>query len=87
MPERLTEPVMAVAAPVGSMDEYLPVAAENVLYASHNDGLITLEGGARVQRLRDSYVDTLTWRNPHTNASLRLSVPREEVRVVAVNYQ
>lgn len=86
-PEQLNEAVMVEAAPVGSADEYLPVAVENVLYASHHDGLITLENGARVQRQRDSYVDTITWRNPLTNASLRLSVPREEVRVLPVTFQ
>jgi hypothetical protein len=32
-------------------------------------------------------VDTITWKNPRTNASVRWTVPREEVRVVPVKFQ
>jgi hypothetical protein len=68
-------------------EEYRPVAAENLLYASEDEGVITLENGATARRVRNSYVDTFTWRNPRTKASLRWSVPRDEVRVVPVGYQ
>lgn len=68
-------------------DEYRPVAAENLLYATQDEGVVTLTGGAQARRVRNSYVDTITWRNPRTNASLRWSVPRDEVRVVPVNFQ
>lgn len=74
---------MADAAP----DEYRPVAAENLLYATQDEGVVTLTSGAQARRVRNSYVDTITWRNPRTNASLRWSVPRDEVRVVPVNFQ
>lgn len=89
-------PVMAVAenpapseTPARTMaaDLYKPVAAENVLYDSRDDGIITLADGSRARRVRNSYVDTITWRNPQTNASLRWSVPRSEVRVVPVSFQ
>jgi hypothetical protein len=64
-----------------------PVAAENVLYAARDEGLVTLDDGTTARRERLSYVDTITWRNPRTNASLTWSVPREEVRVVPVHFQ
>lgn len=64
-----------------------PVAAEKVLYAAQDEGLVTLEDGTTARRERLSYVDTITWKNPRTNASLTWSVPREEVRVVPVHFQ
>ena len=64
-----------------------PVAAENVLVSASDEGLVTLEDGTTARRTRLRYVDTITWRNPQTNASLRWSVPREEVRVVPVVFQ
>jgi hypothetical protein len=64
-----------------------PVAAENVLYSATDEGLVTLEDGTRARRERLNYVDTITWVNPRTNASLKWSVPREEVRVVPVSFQ
>lgn len=73
----------AVPAPVG----FRPVAVENVLYAAHDEGLVTLADGTPAHRERLNYVDTITWRNPRTNASVRWTVPREEVRVVPASFQ
>lgn len=64
-----------------------PVTAENLLYAAQDEGLVTLDDGTTARRERLNYVDTITWKNPRTNASLTWSVPREEVRVVPVNFQ
>jgi hypothetical protein len=66
---------------------FKPVAAENVLYAVSDEGLVTLDDGTAARRERLSYVDTITWKNPRTNASVRWTVPREEVRVVPVKFQ
>ena len=66
---------------------FKPVAAENLLYAALDEGLVTLADGTPARRERFNYVDTITWRNPRTNASVRWSVPREDVRVVPVNLQ
>ena len=66
---------------------FKPVAAENVLYAARDEGLVTLDDGTTARRARLNYVDTITWRNPRTNASLTWTVPREEVRLVPVNFQ
>ena len=64
-----------------------PVAAENVLVSAKDEGLVTLDDGTPARRERLQYVDTITWRNPRTNASLTWTVPREEVRVVPVAFQ
>ena len=58
-----------------------------LLYAAQNDGLVTLSDGTPARRERLNYIDTITWKDPRTNASVRWSVPREEVRVVPVNFQ
>lgn len=63
-----------------------PVAAQNVLYAAEDEGIVTLDDGRPARRERLHFVDTVTWRNPRTNASLTWSVPREEVRIVPVNF-
>jgi len=81
-------PITQVAPKMDTVpDEYQPVAAENLLYATQDEGVVTLTSGAQARRVRNSYVDTITWRNPRTNASLRWSVPRDEVRVVPVNFR
>lgn len=77
--------ITGVAAPGPA--SFKPIAAENLLYAAEDEGLITLADGTPARRERLSYVDTITWKNTRTNASVRWSVPREEVRVVPVNFQ
>lgn len=64
-----------------------PVAAENLLVGASDEGLITLQDGTPARRERLQYVDTITWKNPRTNASLTWRVPREEVRVVPISFQ
>jgi hypothetical protein len=66
---------------------FKPVAAENVLISAKDEGLVTLADGTPARRERLHYVDTITWQNSRTNASLRWSVPREEVRVVPIAFQ
>lgn len=78
---------MVQAATDDSPTALKPVAAENVLYSASDEGFVTLDDGTPARRERLRYVDTITWRNPRTNASLTWSVPREEVRVVPVLFQ
>jgi hypothetical protein len=66
---------------------FKPVEAENVLLAAVDEGYTTLADGTPARRLRQSYIDTITWKDARTNASLTWSVPREEVRVVPVIFQ
>lgn len=66
---------------------YQPVSAASFLYDLRDEGLVTLANDQPARRARFRYVDTYTWRNPATNASLRVSVPRDEVRVLPAHYQ
>jgi hypothetical protein len=67
--------------PTGS-DRYQPVAATNVLYDLKDEGPVKVDGDAPAHRLRYRYLDTYTWKNPRNNASLKWSVPRDEIRVL-----
>ncbi len=77
----------ALATDATSVASLKPVAAENLLVAAADEGLVTLADGTPARRERLQFVDTITWKNPHTNASLTWQVPREEVRVVPVSFQ
>lgn len=81
-------PPLSTASSVSSSEVMLkPVLAENILVAAQDEGLVTLDDGTTARRARLKYVDTITWKNPRTNASLIWTVPREEVRIVPVTFQ
>ena len=63
-------------------DSYRPVGAASVLYDLKEDAPVTLPNSTPLRRVRYRYVDTYTWKNPATKASLKWSVPRDEVRVI-----
>ncbi len=77
----------AASAPAPKSFAYKPVSAENVLYDVRDEGMVTLADGTAARRYRSSYVDTITWKNPRTQASLRWSVPRTVERVIPVSFQ
>ena len=80
-----TAPAPLTATSTAAADhpaQYQPVAASNVLYDLKDEGPVTVEGAAPSRRVRYRYVDTYTWKSPHRNASLKWSVPRDEIRVV-----
>jgi hypothetical protein len=58
------------------------VAATNVLYDLKDEGTVYVNGDTPARRLRYRYLDTYTWKNPRNNASLKWSVPRDEIRVL-----
>ncbi len=80
-----------LSAPVAMVSEipdvFKPIATQNVLYATRDEGVVTLSNGRKARRVNRSYVDTVLWRNPKTNASLTWSVPRNEVQVTPVSFQ
>ena len=87
---RSVEPATKPAAntlPTKIAATFKPVSAENVLYEHRDNGLVTLADGTTARRYRNSYVDTITWKDTRTQASLRWSVPRTEDRVVPVTSQ
>ena len=71
-----TEPALA---------SFRPVAATQFLYESLDEGPVMLSSGLPARRVCNRYVDTYTWRNPRTRASVQWLVPRAEVRVVPVD--
>ncbi len=64
-----------------------PVKVENVLVAAQDEGFVTLDDGTPARRARLKFVDSVTWKDPRSNASLTWTVPREEVRVMPVVFQ
>lgn len=83
-PQLVQRETQVEATSPASTGRYRPVRAANVLYDLQDEGPVELEDQTPARRLRYRYVDTYTWQNPATNASLKWSVPREEVRVVPV---
>lgn len=87
-----TAPVAVQAMPVGSPEpevavgRYEPVHASTVLYDLQEGAPTVLPDRTEGREVRYRYVDTYTWRNPATNASLRWSVPRDEVRLVRTHF-
>lgn len=65
-----------------SADVYRPVRASTVLYDLQDEGTVYLDDRQPARQARFRYVDTVTWTNPQSRASLRMSVPRDEVRVL-----
>lgn len=70
-----------------STPAFKPVATQNLLYAARDEGIVTLKDGRKVRRTSRSYVDTVVWRDPQSNASVTWSVPREEMRLTPVSFQ
>ncbi|MBI3885684.1 MAG: hypothetical protein HY302_08160 [Opitutae bacterium] len=67
-------------------DLYRPVLASNVLYDMKDEGVVYLADRTPARQTRYRYLDTYTWKNPRTNASLKWSMPRDEVRVQPASF-
>ena len=66
-------------------DLYRPVKATNVLYDMADEGLVRIDNDQEARRTRYRFVDTITWKNQAGNATVRWSIPREEVRFIPVS--
>lgn len=87
--ESVSEPMLPPAtqlAAAPTRDVYRPVKAANVLYDLRDEGVVLLDDNTTARRVRARYLDTYTWKNPATNASMRWSVPRDEVRVMPASF-
>lgn len=73
------------AAATVAPDRYEPVQASSVLYAMHESPPTKLPDRTEAREVRYRFVDTYTWKNPARNASVRWSVPRDEVRFIRAN--
>ena len=80
-----TTPAFEPARREAEPNRYEPVRASSVLYAMQEGVPTTLPDRTEGREVRYRYVDTYTWKNPATNASVRWSVPRDEVRLVRTN--
>jgi hypothetical protein len=89
-PVPVATPAALAAAPTpvapAAVAAYEPVTASNVLYDLKDEGEVKLEGSAPARQVRARYVDTYTWKNPRNNASIKWTVPRDEIRVVPASY-
>ena len=81
---RLAEanPTTSAASSLAVTNRYEPVHASSVLYDLQEGDPTILPDRTEGREVRYRYVDTYTWKNPATNASVRWSVPRDEVRLV-----
>ncbi len=78
-------PAKQLPGPVGQ-PRFKPIAAERVIFSSQREGLVTLSDGTVAQRVRQLSVDTYTWQDPKTKASLSWSIPREDLRIVPASF-
>jgi hypothetical protein len=89
-PVPATAPTVLAATPIpvtpASVPAYGPVTASNVLYDLKDEGEVRLEGETSARQVRARYVDTYTWKNPRNNASIKWTVPRDEIRVVPASF-
>jgi hypothetical protein len=73
--------LMAGLTKVSSANAALsPVAVENEVCDTHEDGVVKLADGSKVWRTRIQYVDTVRWSGG--GRTLTLTTPREELRIV-----
>ncbi len=81
-----SRPAQAATAPAQRPQPAIfePVAASNFVYASFDQGMTLLRDDWPARRVQDCSVDVYLWRNPQTNASVRWTVLREDVRLVPV---
>ena len=82
-------PVVATVPPPATparVTAYQPVTATNVLYELKDEGAVKVEGDTSARQVRARYVDTYTWKNPRNNASIKWTVPRDEIHIVPVSY-
>ena len=88
-PAGASKPAAPMAGAAGATEvataPFKAVSATKFLYASLDEGPVMLSDGLPVRRVCNRYLDTYTWRNPLTRASVQWIVPRAEVRVVPVD--
>jgi len=75
-------------APVLNSAQYIPEGATHVVYRTEDEGIQFPRGSTDpVRRFRSQGRETLQWVDPKTGASLRVTYPSEEVRLVPVGGQ
>jgi len=76
------------APPIQASDAFVPAGLTEVVYNTSDEGLHFPEGADQpVRRVRTQKRETLQWRNPGTDTSVRVSYPSEEVTFIPVSGQ
>jgi hypothetical protein len=76
------------APPIQASDAFVPAGLTEVVYNTRDEGLHFPEGADQpVRRVRTQKRETLQWRNPGTDTSVRVSYPSEEVTFIPVSGQ
>lgn len=88
-PDESSRPVASRApSSITNASSYVPAGLTRVVYETRDEGVHFPTNTERpMRRLRAHTRETLTWRNPKTGASLRVSYPSEEVSLVPVSGQ
>jgi hypothetical protein len=90
VPEQLAAgtPKSAAAIPPVPSAQFIPTGATQVVYHTRDEGLVFPKGATQpVRRVRSHTRESLQWRNPKTGASLVVSYPTEQVRLIPVSGQ
>lgn len=67
---------------------FLPDGVTRVVYDTRNEGLLFPTNSEQpVRRVRSRSRETVKWRDPSSGASLRVSYPTEDVRLIPVSGQ
>jgi hypothetical protein len=76
------------APPLPTSDAFVPAGLTEVVYNTRDEGLHFPDGAEQpVRRVRSHKRETLQWRNPATDTSVRVSYPSEEVTFIPVDGQ
>ena len=82
-----TEPSSVGSKVAASPATFQVVGSESVLLSAKDEGITALPDGTPARRLRETYLATVVWKDPQTQASLKWTIPREEFRIVPVSLQ
>ncbi len=81
----MAEVEIPAAQEPASPSKYIPAKVSHVLMNALEEGIFYIDDHIPVRKMRYSFVDTFTWKNPADGSSLQVTVPREEVLMVHLN--
>jgi hypothetical protein len=64
-------------------DVFIPIKAINQLYDARYLGMVTTPDGEQARQVVYRYLDTVTWQNQASKATFELTVPRDEMHLIA----
>ena len=73
-----------VVAPAGDTGLLEPVAVASFVVNRTDEGAVRVGNNPPVRRVRYQFLDHVQWRNSESGVTLEVTIPREEVRLVAM---